>query len=109
MRETARRVTREYAFLPTLDERIPLMSETELNNLSANAARLQASGTPAQKAEAARLAPLIADALVNAKANKAAETATKKATRQAEMAEARAKRTARRKAEKDAASGADEE
>lgn len=110
VRETAQRVTLEYCFLATLDEQIPLMSETELNNLSANATRLLASGTAPQKAEAERLMPLIAEALVNAKANKAAETATKKVARQKEMADARAKRTARRKAEKEEAlSRADEE
>jgi len=110
VRETAQRVTLEYCFLATLDERIPEMSETELNNLSANAQRLLVSGSAPQKAEAERLLPLIADALVNARASKAAETATKKVARQKEMADARAKRTARRKAEKEEAlSGADDE
>lgn len=109
MRETAQRVTQEYCFLATLDERIPEMSETELNNLSANAQRLLVSGSAPQKAEAERLLPLINEALVKAKANKAAETANKKVVRQKEMAEARAKRTARRKAEKEEALSADDE
>jgi len=56
----------------TLDERIPSLTDPELQNLQANATRLAQSGTPAQKAEAARLLPLIETELgVRAKARTA--------------------------------------
>ena len=43
-----------------IDARIPEFTDKELENLNGNAARLAHSGTPAQRAEAERLMPLIA-------------------------------------------------
>ena len=92
--------------LSALDERIPTMSEPELNNLQDNATRLATSGSAAQKAEAARLLPIIAEALEAARAARAAEMSEKRVVRQKEIADARAKRVAARKAEKEAAAAA---
>lgn len=65
-----------------LSGRIPAMSDAELNALHANAQRLLASGSAAQKASAATLAPMIE-----------AEVAR----REAAKAEAREARLSRRK------------
>jgi hypothetical protein len=43
----------------TLEERIPDLSNTELANLQANAARLQQVGTAKQQSDAATLLPLV--------------------------------------------------
>ena len=54
----------------------------------------------AQQTEAARLLPIIANALVDRKKTRATEAAEKKVTRQKDMADARAKKAAQRKAAK---------
>ena len=56
-----------------------------------------------QQAEAARLLPIIAEALSERKKTRASEAAEKKVARQKDMAEARAKKAAQRKAAKAAA------
>ena len=43
----------------TIAERIPVLTDAELANLNANAKRLSETGTPAQRAAAADLMPLI--------------------------------------------------
>lgn len=79
-----------------IDQRIPDLSDKELERLHANAVRLQESGTPKQREQAASLLPLVAAALEQRRAVKAetqAETrrvATEKraVTRKAAKAEA---------------------
>lgn len=93
----------------SLEARIPEMTEKELENLQDNALRLSKGAASKQQAEAERLLPIIAEALVERRKTKAAETAEKKVARQKEMAEGRARRTASRKAEALAAAAPDEE
>jgi hypothetical protein len=97
--------------VPTIDDRIPQMSETELSNLQANATRLSASGTAAQKAEAERILPMIKTALEAAKATKLATQQKTMADRREAMAAARKKKADVAKAKKaeaaEAASAAD--
>jgi hypothetical protein len=81
-----------------IDDRIPSMTDKELDNLRANAERLAQSGSPAQKAEAARLLPLIDTASKERKVTNAAAAAEKKVARQQTLAEARAKKAAAKKA-----------
>lgn len=81
-----------------IDDRIPEMTDKELDNLRVNAERLAQSGSPAQKAEAARLAPIIESALAARKVTNAAAAAEKKVARQQTLADARAKKAAAKKA-----------
>jgi hypothetical protein len=46
-----------------IEERIPELSDRELESLRANAVRLGASGTPAQRQQAETLLPLLGAAL----------------------------------------------
>jgi hypothetical protein len=89
-----------------IDDRIPEMTDKELDNLRENAERLAQSGSPAQKAEAARLLPIIEIAAQARKVTNAAASAEKKKVRQQTLAEARARKAATRKAEKAAAAEA---
>ena len=80
-----------------LEDRIPEMTEKELENLEANAMRIAKAGASKQQAEAERLLPIIAAALVARRQSKAVDMAEKKAERQKQLAEARAKKAAARK------------
>lgn len=86
-----------------IEDRIPQLTDKELDNLHDNAVRLASSGTAAQKAEATRLLPIIDAAVEDRRAARTVELAEKKKARQVTMAEARAKKKASRKAEADAA------
>jgi hypothetical protein len=81
-----------------IDDRIPEMTDKELDNLRANAERLAQSGTAAQKAEAARLLPIIETASQARRVTNAAAAAEKKKARAETLAEARAKKAAAKKA-----------
>ncbi len=83
----------------TIEERIPDLTDKELENLRDNAERLSTAGKAAQQAEATRLLPIIAAAMETRRVARTAELADKKRVRQAGMAEARAKKKAARKAE----------
>jgi hypothetical protein len=80
-----------------IEDQIPGLTDKELDNLRANAERLVQSGTPAQKAEAARLLPIIEASAVTRRATNAVTAAEKKVARQQTLADARAKK-ARKKA-----------
>jgi hypothetical protein len=91
-----------------IDDRIPQMSEPELSNLETNATRLMASGTAAQKAEAARILPLVKTALEASRAAKSAAQQKASADRREAMAAARKKKSDAAKAKKaEAAESAD--
>ena len=77
-----------------LDSRIPEFSDKELENLHGNAKRLAQSGTPAQRAEAERLLPLIG---VEVEKRAAARTALQR-ERLAAAKEQRAAKSRARKA-----------
>jgi hypothetical protein len=79
-----------------IEERIPDMSDKELENLHLNAVRLSKSGAPKQQAEAARLLPIIGAAMDGRRSARAAELVEKKRA----MAEERTKKTAARKAQR---------
>ncbi len=53
-----------------IDQRIPDLSDKELENLHANAVRLEQSGTQIQRQHAERLLPLLSAALEQRKAAK---------------------------------------
>ena len=74
----------------SIETLIPGMSEDELENLQTNATRIAKGPASKQQAEAERLLPIIADALIVRRGVDSAASAEKKA--------ARAKRTAQRKA-----------
>lgn len=75
-----------------IDQRIPEMSDAELQTLHGNAIRLAASGAPAQKTEAARLLPIIDAALETRIALKRAAVAEQKTKRREAGAESRARK-----------------
>ncbi len=83
-----------------IDDRIPQMSEPELSNLQANATRLIASGTAAQKAEAERILPLVKSALEASRVAKSAAQQKASADRREAMAAARKKKSEAAKAKK---------
>ncbi len=56
-----------------IDQRIPDLSDKELENLHANAVRLAQSGTPAQREQAESLLPLLGAALEGRKAARLAK------------------------------------
>jgi hypothetical protein len=67
-----------------IDDRIGGMTDKELENLNENAARLAKSGSPAQRAEADRLLPIIGEALqARGEAARTALAAKKEAQRAA--------------------------
>ena len=82
----------------SIEALIPGMSEDELENLQANAARIAKGAASKQQAEAQRLLPIIAEALVVRRGVDSVASAEKKAARAKDIAAARAKRTAQRKA-----------
>ena len=84
----------------SIEDRIPQLTDKELENLHDNAERISKGAASKQQAEAARLLPIIADALVERKKTRATEAAEKKVVRQKDMADARAKKAAARKAAK---------
>jgi hypothetical protein len=86
-----------------IEDRIPALTDKELDNLHSNAVRLSANGTAAQKAEATRLMPIIDAAVEDRRIARTADLAERKRARQVTMAETRAKKKASRKAEADAA------
>lgn len=82
----------------SIEALIPGMSEDELENLQANATRIAKGAASKQQAEAERLLPIIAEALVVRRGVDSVASAEKKAARAKDIAAARAKRTAQRKA-----------
>ena len=84
----------------SIEDRIPQLTDKELENLHDNAERISKGAASKQQTEAARLLPIIADALVERKKTRATEAAEKKVVRQKDMADARAKKAAQRKAAK---------
>lgn len=82
----------------SIEALIPGMSEDELENLQANATRIAKGAASKQQAEAQRLLPIIAEALVVRRGVDSVASAEKKAARAKDIAAARAKRTAQRKA-----------
>lgn len=77
-----------------IEERIPQMSDKELDNLLANAVRLAQSGAAKQKAEAERLVPIVEQAIVDRKAQRAEEMVETKKVRLAAASDKRAKKKA---------------
>ena len=77
---------------------IPGMTEDELENLQVNATRIAKGPASKQQAEAERLLPIIAEALIVRRGVDSLASAEKKAARAKDIAAARAKRTAQRKA-----------
>ncbi len=82
----------------SIEALIPGMSEDELENLQVNATRIAKGASSKQQAEAERLLPIIAEALVVRRGVDSVASAEKKAARAKDIAAARAKRTAQRKA-----------
>ena len=72
-----------------------------------SAERIAKGAVSKQQAEAERLLPIIAEAMVTRKAARSVEMAEKKVTRQKEMAATRARKAASKKAEADAAAEVD--
>jgi len=84
--------------LVTIEERIPEMTDKELENLRVNAERLAQSGASKQQVEAARLLPIIAAAVEERRAANAVALVERKKVRQQGMAAARARKVSARKA-----------
>lgn len=84
----------------TIEERIPEMTDKELDNLRDNAMRLAQAGG-AKQAEAARLLPIIETAMGERRTANAAALVEKKKVRQQAMADARARKVKARKAAED--------
>lgn len=82
----------------TIEDRIPEMTDKELDNLHANATRLSTAAASKQQAEAVRLLPIIEAAMVTRKAENSVAAAEKKKVRQQSMAEARVRKANARKA-----------
>lgn len=82
----------------SVESLIPNMSEAELETLEANATRISRGAASKQQAEAARLLPIIAEALVARRGANSVAAAEKKAARAKDLADARAARTAKKKA-----------
>lgn len=82
----------------SIETLIPGMSEDELENLQTNATRIAKGPASKQQAEAERLLPIIADALIVRRGVDSAASSERKAARAKDIAAARAKRTAQRKA-----------
>ncbi len=82
----------------SIEDKIPAMTVSELENLQDNALRISKGAASKQQAEAERLLPIIAEALVVQRKQRLVDIAEKKVVRQKELAEARAKKTAMRKA-----------
>jgi hypothetical protein len=74
-----------------IEERIPDMTDKELENLRANAVRLAQTGSVKQKPEAERLLPLIDAAMESRKSDKAAALAEKKKARPKPVRKTKAK------------------
>ena len=92
----------------SIEDRIPQFTDKELENLHDNAERIAKGAASKQQAEAARLLPIIADALAERRKTRTVEAAEKKVARQKDMAEARAKKAAARKAAKQPAAASAE-
>lgn len=82
----------------TIDDRIPAMSDKELDNLQANALRLLHTGKPAQKVEAERLIPIVGAEIDRRRQEKDAAAEAKKAAQREARAQAGRKRSTARKA-----------
>ncbi len=66
--------------MPTgIEQRIPSLSDEELESLHANAVRLAQSGTPVQRGQAEELLPLLGAALEERRATHAASKARARA------------------------------
>lgn len=76
-----------------IEDRIPAMTDKELENLLANATRVMQAGGK-QKAEAERLIPLVEAAMADRKVRKAEELVETKKVRQAAATEKRARKKA---------------
>ncbi len=75
-------------------DRIPDLSDRELESLHANAVRLQASGSPAQRQQAEELLPLLGAALEERRvARAAANTKTRRASAARKSPDAAAKQS----------------
>lgn len=85
-----------------IDDKIPAMTDKELQNLHDNATRISQGAASKQQAEALRLLPIVAEAIANRQTLRTSEAADRKAVRQKDMADARAKKAAARKAAKEA-------
>ena len=85
----------------SIEERIPEMTDKELDNLRDNATRLAQSGSAKQQAEAARLLPIIEAATETRRTANAVALVEKKKVRQQAMADARARKVKARKAAED--------
>jgi hypothetical protein len=78
-----------------IDQRIPDLSDKELENLHTNAIRLEQSGTQKQREHAERLLPLLSAALDERRAARiAAQQETKRANAEKRSAAAKAKKQA---------------
>jgi hypothetical protein len=86
----------------SIEDRMPDMTDKELQNLHDNATRISQGAATKQQAEALRLLPIVTEAIANRKIQRATEAADKKAVRQKDLADARAKKAAARKAAKEA-------
>ena len=85
----------------TIEDRIPDMTDKELENLHGNATRLAQAGVSKQQAEAIRLLPIIDAARAARREAHTAALAEKKKVRQQSMADARARKAKARKAAED--------
>lgn len=85
----------------TIEDRIPEMTDKELENLHGNATRLAQAGASKQQAEAIRLLPIIDAAMVARREAHLVALAEKKKVRQQSMADARARKAKARKAAED--------
>lgn len=77
---------------------IPSLTDAELANLNANVRRIGDSGTPAQKAQAAELAPLIAGELAERVARKPVKAKPRAAPKAPRKPKAAAKTAAKAEA-----------
>lgn len=77
-----------------IDQRIPDLSDKELENLHANAVRLEQSGTQMQRQHAEKLLPLLSAALEERRATKLQAQQEKKASGAAARKSAKAAKAA---------------
>ncbi len=92
---------RQQETLLAIEDKIPAMTDKELQNLHDNATRISQGAASKQQAEALRLLPIVTEAIANRQILRTTEAAEKKAVRQKDMADARAKKAAARKAAKE--------
>jgi hypothetical protein len=79
-----------------IDQRIPDLSDAELENLHANAVRLMDSGSPKQREQAESLLPLLTSAIAERRAAKtAAQQETKRVNAEKRSTAAKAAKAAK--------------